>query len=203
VTDGPSDGDQVDEITRFVDIEAPPPQDEPTALLLFGTNQPAPVDIAAERYHRGLAPLIIATGGVNRHNGIIEGREFRRGLIERGVPDSVIRYEDRSADTWQNVEFSRESILEAVSLGLRITAVSKWYHRRVVNVLSTLLPAVGPFYAISWEPVYAGELITRGRWPDIPDGQRRVMREWQEVSRRLIDGSFRAVTIVDGAWHSP
>ncbi|MCO6008922.1 YdcF family protein [Actinoallomurus purpureus] len=144
--------------------------------------------------------MIIATGGVNRHNGIIEGREFRRLLIERDVPDSVIRYEDQSADTWQNVEFSRELIREALSLGLQVTAVSKWYHRRAIHVLRTLLPEVGPFHAISWEPMYAGELVTRDRWPGIPDGRRRVIREWEEVSRRLIDGSFQAVNISDGAW---
>jgi len=36
--------------------------------------------IAAGRYHRGLAPLLITTGGINRHNGIVEGREFARPL---------------------------------------------------------------------------------------------------------------------------
>ena len=41
-------------------------------LLLFGTNQAAPAQIAAARYHAGAAPLIIATGGINRHNGIID-----------------------------------------------------------------------------------------------------------------------------------
>lgn len=192
--------EQVDEITRFVDIEAPPPQGRPTALLLFGTNQAAPVDIAAERYHLGLAPLIIATGGVNRHNGIIEGREFRRLLIERGVPDSAIRYEDRSADTWQNVEFSLGFLREALSLGLRVTAISKWYHRRSIHALKTLLSDVGPFYALSWEPVYAGEPVTRDRWPAIPAGRRRVIREWEEVSRRVADGTFAALTTSRGAW---
>jgi hypothetical protein len=50
---------QVAEITAYVDIEAPPPDGEPVALVLFGTNQAAPVPIAAERYHHGTAPLII------------------------------------------------------------------------------------------------------------------------------------------------
>ncbi|MER5324359.1 ElyC/SanA/YdcF family protein [Streptosporangium roseum] len=54
----------------------------------------------AKRYHQGLAPLIIGTGGVNRHNGIIEGRMFQRLLIERHVPDEAIRCEDQSANTW-------------------------------------------------------------------------------------------------------
>jgi len=59
---------QIKEITAYVDIEARPPDDEPTALILSGTNQAAPAVIAAGRYHHGLAPLLIATGGINRHN---------------------------------------------------------------------------------------------------------------------------------------
>ena len=93
---------QIKEITAYVDIEARPPDDEPTALILFGTNQAAPAVIAAGRYHRGLAPLLIATGGINRHNGIVEGREFARLLTAADVPGTAIRVEDQSADTWQN-----------------------------------------------------------------------------------------------------
>ncbi len=54
----------------------------------------------------GAAPLVIATGGVNRHDGIIEGREFARQLTGAGVPADVIRVADQSKDTWQNVELS-------------------------------------------------------------------------------------------------
>ncbi|WP_110945956.1 YdcF family protein [Streptomyces avicenniae] len=193
--------DQVREITEFVDIEAPPPSGQPTAHLLFGTHQIQPVDIAAERYHEGLAPLIIATGGVNRHNGVVEGSMFRDLLLERGVPESVIRYEDRSANTWQNVEFARPFLREALESGLALTSISKWFHRRTIHCLTSLLPDITPFYAISWDPVYAGRPVTRVDWLEIPDGKRRVIREWEEVSRRVTDGSFRAAERVDGAWN--
>jgi uncharacterized SAM-binding protein YcdF (DUF218 family) len=95
--------------------DAPPPGGEPTAHLLFGTNQAAPATIAARRYHRGLAPLLIATGGVNRHNGIIEGREFARILAAADVPGGAVRIEDQSADTWQNVELSLPYLREALA----------------------------------------------------------------------------------------
>jgi hypothetical protein len=62
------------EVTAFVDIEAPPPTGRPAAVLIFGTNQTEPAVIAAGRYRQGLAPLIIATGGVNRHNQVTEAR---------------------------------------------------------------------------------------------------------------------------------
>jgi DUF218 domain len=191
---------QVGTITASVDIAAPPPDAEPVALVLFGTNQAAPVQIAARRYHNGAAPLVIATGGVNRHNGIVEAREFARQLTEAGVPDSVIRIEDQSSNTWQNVEMSLSYLREALSIGLRLAVVSKWYHLRTVYCLRTLLPEAVPFYAISWEPVYAGALITRESWPKIPDGRRRVIRESQEVPRRVADGSYHAVAKISGTW---
>jgi NAD(P)-dependent dehydrogenase (short-subunit alcohol dehydrogenase family) len=57
-----------------------------------------------------------------------------------------------------------------------LTVVSKWYHLRTVYCAATLLPEAAPFYAISWEPVYAGTLVTRASWPKTPDGRRRVLR---------------------------
>lgn len=192
--------DQAQVITGYTDIEAPPPPGEPTAHVIFGTNQALPAEIVADRYRRGLAPFVIATGGVNRHDGTVEGREFSRVLVARGVPGKAIRVEEQSANTWQNVELSMAYLREALSLGLPLTIVSKWYHRRTVHVLRTLLPEAGFFYAISWEPVYAGERVTRSSWPRIPDGKRRVIREWDEVRRRVAEGSFLAATITGGAW---
>ena len=187
-------------LTAAVDIDAPPPDGEPVALVLFGTNQPTPVRIAVERYRNGTAPLIIATGGINRHNGIIEGREFARQLADAGVAGSVVRVEYESKDTWQNVELSMPYLREALAAGLRLVAVSKWYHLRAVYCLLTQLPAAVPLYAIGWEPVYAGSLVTRDNWPASPDGRRRVIRESQEVPRRVVDGSYRTAIKKDGAW---
>ena len=100
----------------------------------------------------------------------------------------MIRVEDQSKDTWQNVELSLPYLREALAMGLRLAVVSKWYHLRTVYCLATLLPEAAPFYAISWEPVYAGTLVTRASWPKIPDGRRRVLRESQEVPRRVPKG---------------
>ena len=187
-------------LTAAVDIEAPPAEGEPVALVLFGTNQAAPAQIAAARYHAGTAPLVIATGGVNRHNGIIEGREFARHLTGAGVPADVIRVEDQSKDTWQNVELSLPYLREALAMGLRLAVVSKWYHLRTIYCLATLLPEAAPFHAISWEPAYAGTLVTRASWSKIPDGRRRVLRESQEVPRRVAEGTYRAARKADGTW---
>jgi len=200
MTDGELTSAQIAALTGSVDIDAPPLDTEPTALVLFGTNQAAPAQIAAGRYHRGLAPVIIATGGVNRHNGIVEGREFARQLAAAGVPDSAVRVEDQSKDTWQNVEHSLPYLREALAMGLPLVAVSKWYHLRAVYCLHTQLPEAVPLYAIGWEPVYAGTPVRRDNWPSSPDGRRRVIRESQEVPRRVTEGSYLPAIKKDGAW---
>lgn len=190
---------QIAAITAYVDIEAPPP-DEPTAHVIFGTNQSPPAAVVAARYRDGLAPLVIVTGGINRHNGVVEGQMFRRLLTAAGVPDTAIRVEDQSANTWQNVERSLPFLCEALASGLPLTAVSKWYDRRAIHALRTLLPEAGFCYAISWQPVYSGALVTRDTWPKNPDGRRRVIREWQEVSRRVAEGDYREAVKTGGAW---
>jgi hypothetical protein len=85
-------------------------------------------------------------------------------------------------------------------MGLRLTVVSKWYHLRAVYCLRTLLSESVPFYAIGWEPLYAGSLVTRESWPRIPDGYRRVVRESQEVPRRIAEARYPQAEKKDGAW---
>ncbi|GAA3863285.1 hypothetical protein GCM10022243_32260 [Saccharothrix violaceirubra] len=189
---------QVAAITDYVDVTAPPPGI--AAHFIFGTNQATPVDLVVDRYNKGLAPLVIATGGVNRRNGIVEAREFRRLLLENGVNDSGIRQEDRSANTWQNVEFSLPYLREAVDRDLPVAVVCKWYHRRAIHCLRTLFPDAREIYAITYEPIYSDVPITRENWYEHPDGNRRVIREWDEVSRRVADGTLQPLRRSRGAW---
>jgi hypothetical protein len=200
VSDDDLTAEQIAAITATVDIEAPPPSDIPTAHIIFGTNQALPATLVAQRYHQGLAPLVIVTGGVNRHNGIVEGQEFLRLLTADGVPADVIRCEDRSANTWQNVEFALPHLREAIAAGLSLTAVSKWYHLRAVHVLRTLLPELDAFHALSWEPVYSGTAITRRNWPDTDERRKKVIRERDDVARKISDGTFLPARVVGGAW---
>lgn len=201
MTDDDLSPEQAAALTARADISAPPPDGVPVALVLFGTNQQdAPVQIAAERYRRGAAPLVIATGGTNRHDGSNEGREFARRLAAAGVPAGARRIEDQSSNTRLNVELSLPYLREALTAGLPLAAVSKWYHLRAVYYLRTLVPDAVPLYAIGWEPVFDGRAVTREDWPAMPDGRRRVLRETSEVARRVAEGSYLAAVKRDGAW---
>ncbi|ONI72746.1 hypothetical protein ALI144C_42830 [Actinosynnema sp. ALI-1.44] len=176
------------------------PPTAPTAHFIFGTNQVIPANIVADRYREGLAPLVITTGGANRHNGVVEGQELRRLLTEQGVSDADILCEDQSASTQQNVELALPHLRAAVDSGFAVTAVCKWYHLRAIHYLRQLLPEVDGIHAVTFEPVYSNVPITRENWSHHPDGRRRVLREWQEVSRRIADGSFDRLELAGGMW---
>lgn len=88
--------------------------------------------------------------------------------------------------------------------GLRVqpsvSAPRTWYHLRTVHILKTLLPEAVPFFAIGYDPIYAGEPVTRASWPGMPDGRRRVVREADEAARRIVDGSLHEAIRAEGAW---
>lgn len=186
-------------ITAFLDAEAPP--GEPTAHIVFGTNQPIPAELVARRHHEGLAPLIILTGGANRRTGVVESVEHRRVLVGLGVDDRVIRHEATSLTTQSNVRLAMPFLLEALDSGLRLTAVCKWYHRRALHLLRRYLPDEPSFHAVTWEPIHDGVPLTRSNWWHTSDGAaRRVLREWRAIPERLAAGSLADVDRIDGAW---
>lgn len=71
---------------------------------------------AAELYHQGLAPVVLFTGGLGRNTeGLLpepEAVRFARVAMECGVPESAIVPEPESANTAENILFTRR-LLEA------------------------------------------------------------------------------------------
>jgi len=191
--------DDAKRITAYLDVEAPPPT--PSAHIVFGTNQATPTEMVARRYHQGLAPFIILTGGVNRHTGVLEAVEHHRFLLERGVPAAVMHYQGGSTTTQGNVEEALHFAQEALQSGLVLTAVCKWYHRRAIQLLRALLPEAPFFYAVTWEPVYDGGAVTRTDWwLRSPIAAQRVLKEWRIIPERLAAGSLKEVELVGSAW---
>ena len=186
-------------ITAYLDVETLPVM--PTVHVIFGTNQAIPAEMVAHRYHQGLAPFIILTGGANRYTGVLEAIEHRRILLEHGVPEAVIRYEDSSTTTRGNVERAQSFLHEALRSGLVLAAVCKWYHRRAIQLLRALMPEAPFFHAVTWEPIYDDVTVTRSDWwLKSPISAQRVLKEWRVIPERLAAGSLKEVELVDGVW---
>ena len=66
---------------------------------------------AAELYHQGYAPKVLFTGGLGRNTeGLLpepEAVRFAKVAMECGVPAADILIEDKSANTKENIEFTR------------------------------------------------------------------------------------------------
>lgn len=78
------------------------------AIVVFGAaeydGRPSPVykarlDRAAQLYHRGLAPMVIITGGSGNDPRFSEGVVGREYLKTLGIPDSQLIAETQSSDT--------------------------------------------------------------------------------------------------------
>ena len=64
-------------------------------------------DKAAECYRRGMAPLVIPCGGRTEGTPVTECSVMTELLMQRGVPASAIRAEDRSQITVENFRNAR------------------------------------------------------------------------------------------------
>ena len=80
----------------------------------------------AELWHRGIAPLIICTGGQSEYYPRTEADACRQILLERGLPLDAVLMEERSRSTEENAIFSRR-ILEERQLS-QLVLVSDSYH---------------------------------------------------------------------------
>lgn len=86
-----------------------------------------------ELYERGLAPIVIVTGGSVRPT---EAEVMARLAEELGVPAEAIVREDRARDTPENARLSIEALCEGRSdCSPRVIVVSSPYHlRRAVEL---------------------------------------------------------------------
>jgi uncharacterized SAM-binding protein YcdF (DUF218 family) len=105
------------------------------AIVVFGAaeydGRPSPVykarlDHAAQLYHRGLAPIVITTGGAGGDPRFSEGEVGREYLKTLGVPDNQLIAETQSDDTAESAR--RVSTIMYVNGMHSCLAVSDGYH---------------------------------------------------------------------------
>jgi uncharacterized SAM-binding protein YcdF (DUF218 family) len=129
------------------------------AIVVFGAaeyaGRPSPVykarlDHAARLYHRGLAPLVITTGGAgdSRFNEGVVGREYLKTL---GIPDSQLIAETQSSDTAQSarrvatiLRANGMNTCLAVSDGYHLFRIKKMLGREAITVYGSPRPNSRP-----------------------------------------------------------
>src|SRR5579863_3276902 len=122
------------------------------AIVVFGAGQysghPSPVyrarlDHAALLYQRGIAPVIITTGGAGGDPKFSEGEVGRSRLMERGVPERNLIAETQGHDTAESAV--RVAVIMRANGLHSCVAVSDAYHVfRIRELLEH--EGVGPVY---------------------------------------------------------
>ena len=95
--------------------------------LLRGRLDRALAFAAEQEKRTGKAPIFVLSGGQGADECISEAESMRRYLADRGVPADRMILEDKSADTAENMAFSKEKIL-AVNPEARIAFSTTNYH---------------------------------------------------------------------------
>ena len=103
------------------------------AIIVFGAyvnkrGQASPILRARNRHafelwKRGLAPIIVCTGGIVTHSPA-EAIVSKRLLEEWGVPSKAILVEDKSTSTWENAR----NTAALLPRGARVIGVSEPFH---------------------------------------------------------------------------
>jgi uncharacterized SAM-binding protein YcdF (DUF218 family) len=116
------------------------------AIVVLGAAQyegrPSPVlrarlDHALELYRRGLAPVVIVTGGIGVGDTTSEAKVGRNYLAKHGVPDSAIFMEARGLTTSQSLHSVR-TMVDALP-GRSVLLVSDPFHMLRLSILASRL----------------------------------------------------------------
>lgn len=121
--------------------ECPALPGKAAVILATGSHDCRGADHAAALYLRGLAPLIVCTGGFGKMTeGMFskpEAEMFAERCVTAGVPETAILTECRASNTGENFTFSREKLASlgiAPKIGI---ATSKPYMARRVWATGT------------------------------------------------------------------
>lgn len=149
-------------------------------IIVFGAAEyvghPSPtfkarLDHARSLYKRGLAPMIIVTGGSGKDVKFSEGGVGRDYLVQQGIPDTSIIAEMQSSDTHQSAErvatIMRANNMHtalAVSDGYHMFRVRQMMAQEGIDVFSAPRPQVRPLSLWQEIAIYLRECVSYTLW---------------------------------------
>jgi len=107
-----------------------------SAIVVLGAAQydgrPSPVlrarlDHAAELYERGVAEVVVVSGGKQAGDRTTEGKAGYDYLRSRGIPDSALKVETGGTDTFSELS-ATSLILSNAKLGKDVVLVTDGFH---------------------------------------------------------------------------
>jgi uncharacterized SAM-binding protein YcdF (DUF218 family) len=150
------------------------------AIVVFGAAQysgkPSPIyrarlEHALSLFQRGVAPMIITTGGAGKDSNFTEGQVGRDFLLARGVPEGKLIAETQGQDTQQSAErvakIMRANGMKsclAVSDGYHLYRIKTMLARQGVTVYGTPRPEARPTSAGKRLGAITHEVVSYTLW---------------------------------------
>lgn len=122
------------------------------AAIGLGSHDLGVATYAAELYERHLFPLIVFSGATSRTTAGRfprgEAVHYREHAMSLGIPDTAILVEPHATNTGQNIQLSRQLLLDVGVWPASILLISKPYmQRRAYATCRKLWPGVEPVCA--------------------------------------------------------
>ena len=184
--------------------------DEEITNLLFCCDEPCPADVAVvfgaaneldlgrrtirgvELYRSGFVPKLLVTGGGILARTRPEAKRMAEIARELDVPAHDLLVEDRSANTFENIDFSialldRHGLLEHLASVILVS--SEWHMRRVLLTAQTRFPRRFRFICCP-----TSEGCNRANWTGSEACRNEVLNELVLLEAFLETGALRLAT---------
>ncbi|MFE1244918.1 YdcF family protein [Fictibacillus sp. NPDC058756] len=193
---------QIDWLTDIVFYydDKPGPCD---AVFVFGGTHPGHWEKAIEAYHTGLSSTFVVTGGVSptgtkhaawKDRTIPESLVISRKMIEAGVPEECILYEETSRNSAENVAHALEVFDFTMVKSLLVVSKAHGAGRQI-RTLQKYLPEETRFISYGFPAVYNGEGIRRDNWHLTHEGRSRVWGEYLRICKYGDAGHLRGIPV--------
>lgn len=171
------------------------------AVFVFGGTHPGHWEKAIEAYHTGLSSTFVVTGGVSptgtkhaawEERTALESHVIKRRIIEAGVPEESIFYEDRSRNSMENVVYALE-VFDFTKVNSLLVITKEHVAGRQIRTLQKHLLEKVRFVPFGFPAVYSGEGITRDNWHLTREGRSRVWGEYLRICKYGDAGHLRGI----------
>jgi uncharacterized SAM-binding protein YcdF (DUF218 family) len=172
--------DPIIAITEFIFLETPISRAD--IILIPGSHRPQLMERAAELYHRGLAPVILPSGGANPHlPGLTEWAYLKEVGVSLGISEAAFLKEAKAQHTFENAELSWKAIVKAdLEVRAAILVCKASHARRAHMTYSAAFPEHIRFMV---SPVHDERDIRKDNWFTSETGIRKVMGEVEKIGR--------------------
>lgn len=179
--------EKIKKITKYIFLKSN--LQKADLALVFGTRHQEAVNKVFELYRDGLVPKILVSGGTNIVTGKNEAVEMSKKLVRLGIKKDDIILENKSANSLENVLFSKKIINKKIDFDKikKIIAVVKHYHsRRALMTLKKHFPKNIELIPVVYE-IYG---FTQDNWFKKEIGREKVMSEWKKIPEYLMKGDI-------------